>query len=174
MYHSGNKFGEIMSKPIGIVIFYVNVNIEHMEHIKSEELVDMIRENHVAQVTILKERGWEVLFLPCIGEASRVEKINLTKGEEEAAGVVLFYVNVNIEHMEFVNPGELIDVIRENHVAQVTVLKENDWEVLFLPCIGEASRAEKINLLAEDEEETDGGIAIRHPSKEKKKEKNEY
>jgi hypothetical protein len=173
MYHSGNKFGEIMSKPIGIVIFYVNVKLEHMEQVQPADLVDMIRENHVSQVAILKERGWEVFFLPCIGEASRVEKINFVTGGELATGVILFYANVNVEHMKFVNSAELLAVIRENHVSQVALLKENDWEVLFLPCVGESNRVEKINLLAEDEDETAQGVAIRKSSKKRKEDDND-
>lgn len=61
----------------GIVIFYVNVNIEHMEHIKPAEIIDMTRENHIEAIASWKEKGWDMIFMPCIGEASRIEKIDL-------------------------------------------------------------------------------------------------
>jgi hypothetical protein len=67
----------------GIVIFYVNVNAEHLEHVKPQELIDMTRENHVETITSLKGDGWDIIFMPCIGEASRVEKVDLMDIEEK-------------------------------------------------------------------------------------------
>jgi hypothetical protein len=66
----------------GIVIFYVNVNPEHLEAVKPQELIDMTRENHVETITSLKEDGWDIMFMPCIGEASRVEKVNLLEDSD--------------------------------------------------------------------------------------------
>ena len=65
----------------GIVIFYVNVNVEHMETIKPQQLIDMTRENHVENIAALKEEGWDIMFMPCVGEASRVEKIDLMEAK---------------------------------------------------------------------------------------------
>jgi hypothetical protein len=67
----------------GIVIFYVNVNMEHMEHVKPHELIDMARENHIEAISAWKEKGWDMIFMPCIGEASRIEKIDLIGGEDD-------------------------------------------------------------------------------------------
>ena len=67
----------------GIVIFYVNVNVEHLEHVKPQELIDMTRENHVETISGLKDEGWDIIFMPCIGEASRVEKIDLIEDKKE-------------------------------------------------------------------------------------------
>tara|TARA_Y100000034_G_scaffold104648_1_gene131352 strand:- start:12266 stop:12592 length:327 start_codon:yes stop_codon:yes gene_type:complete len=63
----------------GIVVFHVNVNLDFLDKIRPQELVDMVRENHIDDVARLKEAGWHCMWLPCVGEASRVEKIDLKK-----------------------------------------------------------------------------------------------
>ena len=71
----------------GMIIFYVNVNIEHMDKVKPQELIDMARADHIENIKDLKADGWEVWFIPCVGEASRVEKIDLNLNEETKSAV---------------------------------------------------------------------------------------
>ena len=63
----------------GLVVFHVNVNLDCLEKIRPQELIDLVRENHIEDISKLKENGWHCIFMPCIGEASRVEKIDLKK-----------------------------------------------------------------------------------------------
>lgn len=73
----------------------------------------------------------------------------------EGKGIVVFYVNVNPEHFEFIKPQEMIDMVRENHVENIQNIKNNGWDIMFVPCINEASRVEKISLMNDEDDDDD-------------------
>lgn len=72
-----------------------------------------------------------------------LEKIMVTKG------IIIFYVNVNPEYMKDIKPQELIDITRENNVENIIRYKEEGWDVMFMPTVGESSRCEKVDLIEE-------------------------
>ena len=67
----------------GLVIFYVNVNVEFMDKVTPQTLIDLAKENHVTNISQLKDEGWDCMFIPCVGEASRVEKVDLVEDDSE-------------------------------------------------------------------------------------------
>jgi len=61
----------------GIVIFYINVNSDMVDKgVTHESLIETARTTNKTQIEAVKSSGWDVVFIPCVNEANRVEKIS--------------------------------------------------------------------------------------------------
>lgn len=133
----------------GVLAFYVSV-VENSV-IDYNEIIKMAKEAHTDVISSMKEEGWEIMFIPCVGEASHTSKVEL-----DGTGCIIAYININAEANSVgINVSKLIDSAKENHIEMAHRFKENGWNLIFMPCVGEGGRIEKINLKEEKEEDND-------------------
>lgn len=60
-------------------------------------------------------------------------------------GVLIFYINVNREdETEFINSAKFSEMIMEANKEVIAKIKLANFDVMCVPCCGEASRTEKI------------------------------
>lgn len=60
----------------GVLIFYVNVNPDQeSDLISANAFFDLILERNKEVIAKIKAAGYDVMCIPCVGEASRTEKI---------------------------------------------------------------------------------------------------
>lgn len=129
----------------GCIVFYVPV--KHGSIMDYDKIIALAKENHITTITAMKEKGWESLFVPCVGEASHAGTVTLDNG----SGCVIVYININAEDsLQGVNIADLITYSQEDHSDLIKRLNKKGWELMFMPCVGEGGRVEKINF-----EETD-------------------
>ena len=66
----------------GCIIVYININSkDSIDGINVSSLIDSAKEGHIELIQRVREKGWELIFMPCTGEGGRVEKINLNENE---------------------------------------------------------------------------------------------
>lgn len=62
-------------------------------------------------------------------------------------GVLIFYVNVNREdETETVNITSFLELIMETNKEVIAKIKDSGYDVMCIPCTGEANRTEKITF----------------------------
>ena len=132
----------------GCLIFWVNVNVKRDEEktihesewINSPRLVNIIKEENKDQFRRCSEAGYEVLCIPCVGEGSRVEKVNFA-----GSGCLVIYSNVDVDYeSEWTSSSKYIEVIQQYNKDQIAKCKEYGVDVMVIPCTGEGSRKEYI------------------------------
>ena len=60
-------------------------------------------------------------------------------------GVLIFYVNVNPDQeTDFINANRFFEIILETNKEVIAKVREAGYDIMCIPCCGEASRTEKI------------------------------
>jgi len=133
----------------GCLVFYVPVKVNSV--INYNNIIDLAKESHIDTIASMKEKGWETMFVPCVGEASHVSKVELS-----GSGCIIVYVNINAEeNMQGINVANLIDSAKESHIDLIQTMRDRGWELVLMPCVGEGGRIEKVNF---EEEGNDNDI----------------
>ena len=102
--------------------------------------INIIKEENKDQFRRCSEAGYEVLCIPCVGEGSRVEKVNFA-----GSGCLVIYSNVDVDYeSEWTSSSKYIEVIQQYNKDQIAKCKEYGVDVMVIPCTGEGSRKEYI------------------------------
>lgn len=75
--------------------------------------------------------------------------------EKPLKGIVVFYVSTTKDAA--IDYNRIIDLARENHIDVISSMKNNGWETMFVPCVGESGHASKVEV---SDEEGSGCIIV--------------